>query len=80
MFTEQEIRFLSREHAALGLKEFPNVNPATLRNREYSQRVITRVLEERARKLGPLFSEFQAKTAAIPATDLDVQIASTKLW
>lgn len=79
MFTEAEVRFISREHATVGLQRFPDVNSATLRNRERSERVIRRVLEERARRLGPLFTDFQAKDA-IPATDLDVQIASTKLW
>jgi len=79
MFSEAEVRFLSREHAALGLKEFPDVRPATLRNREYSQRVITRVLEERARRLGPLFTEFQAQ-ATQPATELESQVTAAKLW
>jgi len=79
MFSEAEVRFISREHAALGLKEFPNVRPETLRNRFYSERVIQRVLEERARRLGPLFAEFQAH-AARPATDLDTQVTAAKLW
>ena len=81
MFTEAEVRFLSREHAALGLKQFPDVRPETLRNRSYSERVIQRVLEERARRLGPLFAEFQNKGAApTPTTDLQAEIAAEKLW
>jgi len=80
MFSEAEVRFISREHAALGLKEFPDVRPATLRNRSYSERVIQRVLEERARRLGPLFTEFQSKTTATPANDLEATLAADRLF
>lgn len=80
MFTEAEVRFLSREHATLGLQQFPNVDPNTIRgDRERSIRVVQRVLEKRAKVLGPLFAEFQAK-AAQPASDLEAQIAAAKLW
>jgi len=80
MFTEAEVRFLSREHAAVGLKQFPDVRPETLRNRAYSERVIQRVLEARAKRLGPLFAEFQGKTATIPATDLESTLAAERLF
>jgi len=77
-FTEAEVRFLSRENAAMGLKEFPTIDPATLRNRERSLCVINRLLEERARKLGRVFTDFQGKTS-VP-DDLAQKISASKLW
>jgi len=80
MFTEAEVRFISREHATLGLHRFPDVDPATIRgDRERSQRVIQRVLEKRAKILGPQFAEFQAK-AAESTTDLESALAAERLF
>ena len=79
MFTNEEVRFLSREHAVVGLKEFPSIDPATLTvNRESSLRTIKRLLEERARKLGRTFTDFQGKTS-VP-DDLAEKIQSSRLW
>jgi hypothetical protein len=78
MFTEAEVRFLSREHAVEGLRPFPEIDPATLRDKEQSLRVIQRVMEERARKLGRTFTDFQGKTS-VP-DDLAAKIQSSKLW
>jgi hypothetical protein len=80
MFTETEVRFLSREHAAIGLKAFPLVDPATLKsNRDQSLRVIQRVLEQRAKVLGLRFAEFQRETS-LPVNDLESKIQASKLF
>lgn len=79
-FTEAEVRFISREHATLGLHRFPSVDPATIRgDRAKSMRVVQRVLETRAKVLGPLFTEFQAK-AAQPTSDLESTMAAERLF
>jgi hypothetical protein len=78
LFTNEEVRFLSREHAVVGLREFPEIDPATLRNRESSLRTIKRLMEARAKKLGKVFTDFQGHSS-IP-DDLDTKIQSSKLW
>jgi hypothetical protein len=79
MFTIEEVRFLSREHATAGLRSFPVVDPSTLkRNKDQSLRVIQRVLETRAKTLGTAFTEFQQSMA--PATDLDTSLSAERLF
>jgi len=83
MFTESEKAFLCREHASMGLREFPLIDPSTLRNREQSLRVINRILEARAAKLGSLFEAFrQEQAAAKPkrTPSLEQKISASKLW
>jgi hypothetical protein len=88
VFTEREIKFLIQPHkmetadrggsrtlfAAHDLRELGC--PASIFNR---------VLEGRARKLGPKFAEFRKQQyreqpQGTPASDLDAQIAAAKLW
>jgi hypothetical protein len=77
MFTESEVRLLSREHAAYGLSAMPYVGEETLKtNKERSLRTIQRVLETRAKKLG---SAFVRETAA-RTDDLAAQVQGSKLF
>ena len=72
-FNEVEVRFLRGEHAMAGLRPIRD-----LRELGCPARIFEKILDQRARKLGPLDT---LRVNAAPATDdLDQRISASKLW
>ena len=85
-FTQQEVAFLLKPHKleTADRNGQRTISAALdLRTLGCPQVIFTRVLEDRARKLGSKFVEFRNQQYAelapsVPATDLDVQIAASR--
>jgi len=78
-FEEREIRFLRQEFATQRLRPIRD-----LRELGCPARIFERVLEDRARKLGPEFAKFRAEdsltTTAPLQADLAARVESAKLF
>lgn len=75
-FTENEVRFLARAHGRL-------VPIADIRQLGCPEAIFNRILEDRARKLGNVFTEFRAgikSTATATEANLAAEIAANKLF